>query len=205
MYSKVGKPILDFIIAFLILVVLVPLLLIVAFLIKIDSKGSVFFTQERVGKDEKTFKIYKLRTMKEFGLGQLSDKERITKIGGFLRRFSIDEFPQLINVLIGDMSLIGPRPFYKSYLPYYTKVERIRHSVKPGITGYAQVNGRSRLTYDEQFELDVVYVQKLSFITDFKIFFRTIPLVLGAKNVMIDRRVDNGSLVEVRKNRKFNL
>ena len=184
-YRKFFKRALDIFIALTILIVLSPLLLLVVLLLFIANNGKVFFVQKRPGKHEKIFGIIKFKTMndKKNKDGELlPDKYRITKIGLLIRKTSLDEIPQLINVLKGDMSLIGPRPLLIRYLPYYTEHERLRHTVLPGITGLAQVSGRNLLNWDERLALDVKYVQNLTFLMDASIFFKTIKNVLSSKD-----------------------
>jgi len=200
-YRKLIKPLFDFLISLLFLIILLPFLILIAVIIKIDSRGSILFKQKRLGKDEKEFMVYKFRTMRIKKYELETDKQRITKIGYYLRKLSIDEFPQLINILKGEMSFIGPRPLYSKYLPYYTARERLRHTVRPGISGLAQVGGRSWLTWDEQFEIDAQYVEKISFLLDISIFLQTIPKVIYSKNVLVDRRVDNTNFIKHRKNK----
>lgn len=167
----------DIILSLILGLVAIPILLIAAIAIKIDSEGSVFFVQERIGKDNKKIKVYKLRTMlteREQNGQKLTNEQRITKVGSFLRRTSIDELPQILNILKGDMSFIGPRPLPVRYLRYYTEEELKRHSVLPGITGLAQVNGRNKLSWEEKFKYDLYYVENVSFVLDVKVFFATI-------------------------------
>ncbi|WP_097668057.1 sugar transferase [Anaerosalibacter massiliensis] len=186
------KRILDFVISFIAFVVLSPLFLVLAILIRIDSEGSIFFKQERLGKNGKTFLIYKFRTMVDnaenigTGLFTNEDDPRITKVGRFLRKTSLDELPQLINVLKGEMSIIGPRPPVP-YYPYkyneYSEEQKLRFTVLPGITGYAQINGRNTLSWDERIEYDVEYVKKFSLLLDIKIAFKTIGYVFNKKAI----------------------
>jgi len=197
-YKKVTKPSFDFLFSSLFLIILSPFLLLVAITIKIDSRGSVLFRQKRLGKGEKEFMVYKFRTMRSKKHETETDKERITKLGYYLRKLSIDEFPQLINILKGEMSFIGPRPLYPKYLPYYTDRERLRHTVRPGISGLAQVSGRSYLNWDQQFELDALYVEKISFLLDLGIFFKTIPKVVFSQNMLVDRRIDSTDFTQYR-------
>lgn len=186
-YKNIIKRLLDVFISFFALILLSPLLLLVIIvLFFINNKAGIFFTQNRIGKNELPFKIYKFKSMtdKRDANGKLlPDAKRLTKIGQFIRLTSIDELPQLVNVLKGDMSIIGPRPLPPVYLPYYTKEEAIRHNVRPGITGWAQVNGRKSITWDQKLELDRYYVQHLSFILDIKIILLTIRNVINRKDV----------------------
>lgn len=180
MYLKFFKPLLDFFIAIIGLIILLPLLLIVTLLLFISNKGYPFFMQKRPGKNGKVFTIYKFKTMteaKDKNGKLLPDKDRITLIGKFVRKSSLDEVPQLINVLKGDMSLIGPRPLLTRYLHLYSDFQNRRHEVKPGITGWAQVNGRNAISWDKKFQYDVWYVDNLSLILDFKILLKTIQKV----------------------------
>jgi lipopolysaccharide/colanic/teichoic acid biosynthesis glycosyltransferase len=183
----------DIILSFFGLLVLAPLLIIIAILLVLDFKGTPFFTQKRPGKDEQIFQVLKFKTMNnrtdEEG-NLLPDTDRLTPLGVFVRKTSIDELPQLVNVLMGDMSLIGPRPLLVKYLPYYTEEERIRFNVKPGITGLAQISGRNFLTWEQKFEKDVTYVQQLSFKEDAKIFFKTILKVFKSEGVEVDQSFD---------------
>lgn len=186
------KRILDFIISLVAFMVLLPLFLILAILIKMDSKGPVFFKQERLGKDGKVFLIYKFRTMipnaENIGTGLFTNENdpRITKIGAFLRKTSLDELPQLINILKGEMSIIGPRPPVP-YHPYkydeYSEGQKLRFTVLPGITGYAQVNGRNDIEWYERIKYDVYYAKNWSLGFDFRIFFRTIKTVFNREGI----------------------
>ena len=181
MYSCFLKRLIDFVIVFFVLAVIWPLLLFMAIWLHFANKGAgVFFTQERPGKNSKIFKVIKFKTMTdecdENG-NLLSDEKRLTRIGRFIRSTSIDELPQLINVLKGDMALIGPRPLRTYYLPLYSKEQMRRHEVCPGITGWAQVNGRNNLSWTRKFELDVWYVDHYSFCLDMKIVFVTMKKV----------------------------
>ena len=177
-YRLYFKRIIDFVIALVGLIVLSPLFLILWIWLSIANKGAgAFFVQERPGKDEKIFKVIKFKTMNDRRDEKgdlLPDSERLTTIGRWIRSLSLDEIPQLINVLKGDMSLVGPRPLLPRYLPYYTSRERLRHTVRPGITGWAQVNGRNTINWDRRLALDVYYVENLSFKLDLKIFFKTL-------------------------------
>lgn len=187
MYERCVKRTLDFIFAIILLIILSPIMLIVAIAIKVeDPKGPVLFKQKRPGKDAKIFEVYKFRTMRvetERDGKLLSDMERMTKVGSFLRKTSIDEFPQLFNIIRGEMSFIGPRPLLVQYLQYYTEEEMRRHEAIPGISGWAQVNGRNTIRWEKKFEYDVWYVDNQSFSLDFKIFWLTIYNVVNRKNV----------------------
>ncbi|KAB1155843.1 sugar transferase [Flavobacterium luteum] len=181
MYKSIVKPFFDFSIAFLGFVILSPVFLAVTFLLFIANNGKPFFFQLRPGKNGNIFKIVKFKTMndkKDKKGNLLSDAERLTKVGSFVRKTSLDEIPQLLNVIKGEMSLIGPRPLLPSYLEIYSDFENRRHEVKPGITGWAQVNGRNTISWDEKFEYDVWYVDHVSVVLDLKILFITIKKVL---------------------------
>lgn len=187
MYREYIKRVLDFVFAFLLLILLSPLLLVVTIWLRFANKGAgAFFTQERPGKDEKIFRLYKFKSMTDERDAEgnlLPDADRITRAGRFVRSTSIDELPQLWNVLKGDMSFIGPRPLLVQYLPLYNGFQHRRHEVRPGITGLAQVNGRNSLSWDEKFRLDVTYVDEVSFALDLKIFFATIGRVVRREGI----------------------
>lgn len=187
MYRIFFKRIFDIIISFTALICLSPLLIIVTIWLHFANKGAgAFFLQERPGKNAKIFKIIKYKTMtdeRDANGNLLPDAERLTKVGRFVRSTSIDELPQLINVLKGDMSLIGPRPLLIEYLPLYSATQARRHEVRPGITGWAQVNGRNAISWQKRFELDVWYVDNLSLLTDIKIILITIKKVLYRSNI----------------------
>ncbi len=186
MYRSFLKRVLDFFAAGIGLLLLSPVLLTVVVILLFANKGKPFFLQTRPGKNEKLFKIIKLKSMndKKDEKGELLPYEqRITKIGAFVRKYSLDEIPQLFNVLKGDMSLIGPRPLLVQYLPLYNQQQKRRHDVKPGITGWAQVNGRNAISWKQKFEYDVWYVDNLSLLLDIKILFKTIKKVLIKEGV----------------------
>jgi len=186
MYNPYIKRILDFSIALLGLLLLSPLLLFVTFGLAIANNGKPFFFQLRPGKNGKIFKIVKFKTMndkKDHEGNLLPDAKRLTKIGSFVRKTSLDELPQLFNVLKGEMSLIGPRPLLVEYLPLYSEEQNRRHEVKPGITGWAQVNGRNAISWEDKFKYDVWYVDNASFLVDMRILFLTIKKVLGSENI----------------------
>lgn len=187
MYNKTCKRLIDFVLVFFSLLLIWPILLLIAIFLHFANKGAgVFFTQERTGKDAKIFKAIKFKTMTDERDAEgklLPDEVRLTKIGRIVRSLSIDELPQLFNVLKGDMTLIGPRPLLPKYLPLYSKEQFRRHEVRPGITGWAQVNGRNNISWQKKFELDVWYVDHLSFALDMKIFFLTIKKVFMREDI----------------------
>lgn len=186
-----GKRGIDFVCTLVGLLLLTPLLGATALLVRIAIGTPILFRQQRPGLNGKPFNILKFRTMTDAtdANGELlPDEERLTPVGRFLRRTSLDEFPELVNVLRGDMSLVGPRPLLTEYLPYYTEREQLRHSVRPGITGLAQISGRNNLSWDERLELDVWYVEHCSLLLDLRILLTTLLSVLSAKNVVSDPR-----------------
>jgi undecaprenyl phosphate N,N'-diacetylbacillosamine 1-phosphate transferase len=186
MYKSTLKPILDFCLALTVFVLFFPILLFTAIALYILNDKQVFFFQTRPGLHGKLFKIIKFKTMndRKDASGQLlPDAQRLTKLGSFIRKTSIDELPQLINVLKGDISLVGPRPLLVEYLPLYSSEQSQRHLVKPGITGYAQVNGRNAISWQKKFELDIYYVQNISFYLDLQIMFKTVLNVLRSKDI----------------------
>ena len=187
MYRNCIKRILDFCIALCALSVLWPILLVITIFLHFANKGAgAFFTQERPGKNAKIFKVVKYKTMtdeRDADGKLLPDAQRLTKIGKIVRSLSIDELPQLFNVLKGDMSFVGPRPLLVKYLPLYSKEQMRRHDVRPGITGWAQVNGRNAITHTKKFEYDVWYVDNLSFLLDVKILFLTIKKVFVREGI----------------------
>lgn len=190
MYRHFFKRIIDFCIALIALICISPILLIVTIWLHFANKGAgVFFLQERPGKNEKIFKIIKFKTMtdeRDASGHLLPDADRLTKVGRFVRSTSIDELPQLFNVLKGDMALIGPRPLLVRYLPWYTESERHRHDVRPGISGWAQSHGRNKVTWDEKLAMDVWYVNHLSLTTDIKVIVRTVKAVLFRESVEVE-------------------
>ena len=186
--NKFPKRVFDIVFSLPVAVVLLPVFVVIAIAIKLSSKGPVIFRQERVGKDGMPFMFYKFRTMKTdvdpFGPSpKAGDDPRLTKIGKLLREYSLDELPQLFNVLKGDMSIIGPRPLYVSQMAEWGERQRKRLLVKPGLTGLAQISGRGELTREEKLELDVKYVETASFLTDIKIILATIAQVFGRKSI----------------------
>ncbi|RHI38130.1 sugar transferase [Bacteroides intestinalis] len=193
MYVHFVKRLIDFIIVFCTLIIIWPILLLISIWLHFANKGTgTFFMQERPGKHGKIFKVIKYKTMtdeRDENGNLLSDEKRLTKIGKFIRSTSIDELPQLINVLKGDMALIGPRPLLPQYLPLYSKEQARRHAVRPGITGWAQVNGRNAISWTKKFELDVWYVDHCSFLLDLKIIFLTIKKVFVREGISSDTSV----------------
>lgn len=202
MYQKYIKRLLDIIISLTALILLSPVLLVVAVLVRVKLGSPVIFHQDRPGYQEKIFQLCKFRSMTdERGAdGELlPDELRLTKFGKTLRATSLDELPELWNILKGDMSLIGPRPLLVSYLPYYTEEERLRHSVRPGLTGLAQVRGRNLLDWDRRFATDVEYVRNLTFAMDIKIFLMTIRKVLVHEDIEVNTNQVEGNFAEIRK------
>ena len=188
MYAKFWKRILDFTLSLAALIVLSPVLLVLTVLGAVKMKGNPFFTQLRPGKDEKIFKLIKFRSMtceKDENGNLLPDEVRLTRYGKFLRSTSLDELPELINILKGDMSIVGPRPLVPQYLEYYTQTERLRHTVLPGLTGLAQVKGRNLASWENRFENDVFYVRNLSFWLDVKILLLTVFKVINKEGVVV--------------------
>ncbi|WP_348717954.1 sugar transferase [Tenacibaculum sp. 190130A14a] len=192
MYKRGIKRVIDFVISFVALIILSPVFILVTLFLTIVNGGKPFFFQARPGKNERIFKIIKFKTMndKKDSEGQLlPDKDRLTAVGNFVRKTSLDEIPQLLNVIKGDMSLIGPRPLLPQYLPLYNQEQKQRHNVRPGITGWAQINGRNTISWQQKFEYDVWYVQNLSFILDCKIILKTI------KKVFVSEGISSGTSV----------
>lgn len=205
MYKKYIKRCLDFLLSLCGIIVLSPVLLVLCILVRVKLGSPIFFNQERPGKNEKIFTLHKFRTMTDARdeKGELlPDAVRLTKFGKFLRATSLDELPELLNILKGDMSVIGPRPLLVSYLPYYTERERLRHSVRPGLTGLAQVSGRNFLDWDRRFQKDVEYVEHLTFGMDLKVLWMTVQTVLGhTDEVAEDTNAAEGNFAEIRKKR----
>lgn len=211
MYARFFKRILDFILSLIALIVLSPILLILTIVGAIAMRGNPFFVQMRPGKidkrtkKEKIFPLIKFRTMsnKKGRDGKLlSDSERLNAYGKVLRATSLDELPELINIVFGHLSCIGPRPLLPEYLPWYTEEERHRHDVRPGLTGLAQVSGRNNVEWDRRFQLDVEYVRNISFINDIKIVLLTIKKVLEKSDVSEDTSKSEGNLAEIRRKQK---
>lgn len=186
LYKTIIKSSLDIIMALIAFVIFLPLFIIILVILTITYKGNPFYFQKRPGKNENIFKIIKFKTMKDVEIDtseSMTDMTRITKLGGFLRKYSLDEIPQLINVIKGDMSIVGPRPLLVSYLNHYNDYQKQRHNVKPGITGWAQVNGRNNIDWDSRFKLDVWYVYNISFSTDMKILWLTLFKIFNTNDV----------------------
>jgi lipopolysaccharide/colanic/teichoic acid biosynthesis glycosyltransferase len=187
MYARYIKRLLDVAVSITAVIVLCPFILLTAVLIKIKLGAPVLFVQERPGRNERIFLLYKFRTMtneRDKNGVLMPEPARLTALGTFLRKYSVDELPELINIIKGDMSIIGPRPLLVKYLPYYTKEEHTRHSVRPGLSGLAQVSGRNNLSWDERFSLDVEYTKSISFFNDMRIFASTIFKVITAKHII---------------------
>lgn len=176
----------DFLVSLVLFLSLFPIFIVIALLVQLKLGSPIIFKQQRPGLYGKPFSLYKLRTMtdeKDHNGELLPDYERLTPFGEFLRKYSLDEYPQLINVIRGDISLVGPRPLLMEYLPLYTKEQSLRHNIKPGITGWAQINGRNAITWEEKFKLDVWYVKNRSFILDLKILFFTVIKVIISEGI----------------------
>lgn len=202
MYAKFFKRILDFTLSLMALLALSPVLLVLTVLGAIKMKGNPFFTQARPGKNEKIFKLIKFRTMTcetDANGDLLPDEQRLTRYGQILRSTSLDELPELINILKGDMSIIGPRPLLVEYLPWYNDREKHRHDVRPGLTGWAQVNGRNSVDWETRFSLDVDYVENLTLGMDIKVLFLTVKKVLCRSDVAQDTRAVEGNFAQMRR------
>jgi len=202
-YKSVFKRVIDFFGALILIIILSPIFIIITLFLMINNRGSAFFFQLRPGKKERVFKIFKFKTMNDLKDNQgnlLPDSQRLTRLGKVIRKTSLDEIPQLVNVIKGEMSFIGPRPLLIRYLPFYTQEEQKRHAVRPGITGLAQVSGRNLLNWDERLAKDIKYTEELSVQLDFKIFIKTITNVLTSKDVAVDANSVMQDLDEYRKN-----
>lgn len=204
-YAKFVKRILDFLLSLCAIIVLSPVLLVLCILVRTKLGSPIFFKQERPGRNEKIFTLCKFRTMtdeRDENGNLLPDNVRLTKFGKFLRATSLDELPELLNILKGDMSIIGPRPLLVSYLPYYSEREKLRHSVRPGLTGLAQVSGRNFIDWDKRMEKDVEYVENLSFAMDVKVLRMTVQTVLGQQDeVAEDTNAVEGNFAQIRQKR----
>ena len=190
MYAKYIKRTLDLILSLMALILLMPLMIIIGILVRINLGSPIIFKQKRPGKNEKIFTLYKFRTMtdkRDIDGNLLPDEYRLTKFGKFLRSTSLDELPELINIIKGDMAIVGPRPLLVEYLPYYTEEEKHRHDVRPGLTGLAQVNGRNLLEWDERLKKDLEYINSISVKNDLFIIFRTIINVIKRKDIAVGR------------------
>jgi len=185
-YTGFIKPLLDIVVALIVFIVLLPVFAIVVLLLAIANSGKPFFLQARPGKNERVFRVIKFKTMndrKDKNGELLPDAERLTAIGRFVRKTSLDEIPQLLNVIMGDMSIVGPRPLLVEYLPLYNETQKHRHDVKPGITGWAQVNGRNAISWKQKFEYDIWYVNNISFLLDLRILLITVRNVLKSEGI----------------------
>ncbi len=195
-YAGFLKPLADFVVALTVFIILSPIFVIVVCWLTVANAGKPFFFQRRPGKNEKIFKVIKFKTMNDRKDKQgnlLPDADRLTPIGRFVRKTSLDEVPQLLNVIKGDMSIVGPRPLLEEYLPLYNPTQKLRHSVKPGITGWAQVNGRNAISWKQKFEYDVWYVNNIGFLLDFRI------LLLTVRNVAKSEGISSGTSVTMEK------
>lgn len=197
MYAKYIKRILDLILSLMALIVLMPLMIIIGILVRINLGSPIIFKQKRPGKNEKIFTLYKFRTMtdkRDIDGNLLPDEYRLTKFGKFLRSTSLDELPELINIIKGDMAIVGPRPLLVEYLPYYTEEEKHRRDVRPGLTGLAQVNGRNEISWEEKLKYDTEYIKKISFYSDLKIIFKTIKKTIKRKDIKMGKELQFGKL-----------
>ena len=204
MYRRFFKRLLDILLSLCILVLLSPVYVILIVLVRIKLGSPVFFRQERPGLNGEIFTLYKFRTMadaRDKDGKLLPDKDRLTSFGKFLRSSSLDELPEFFNILKGDMSFIGPRPLLVSYLPYYTERESLRHTVRPGLTGLAQVSGRNFIDWDRRLAKDVEYVEGLSFLMDLKVLFLSVKVVLCRSDVAEDTNQSEGNFAQIRKER----
>ena len=205
MYAKCLKRVMDFTLSLAALTVLSPVLLVLTILGAVKMKGNPFFVQPRPGKNEKIFNLIKFRSITcetDAHGNPLPDELRLTRYGKFLRASSLDELPELFNILKGDMSIVGPRPLLVEYLPWYTQEEKRRHDIRPGLTGWAQVNGRNSVCWDDRFKLDVEYVDNISLKMDVTILIMTVQKVLGRSDIAQDTRVAEGNLAQIRQAQK---
>lgn len=197
MYAKYIKRILDLILSLMALILLMPLMLIIGILVAINLGNPIIFKQKRPGKDEKIFTLYKFRTMtdeKDEKGKLLPDSQRLTKFGKFLRSTSLDELPELINILKGDMSIVGPRPLLVEYLKLYNEEQKHRHDVRPGLTGLAQISGRNSISWEEKFKDDLEYIKKITFLKDCKIILKTITKVFKREGISRRKGRNNGKI-----------
>lgn len=203
MYAKYFKRILDFLLSLIALIVLSPILIIIAILVRVKLGSPVIFKQQRPGKNEKIFTLYKFRSMtdkRDENGNLLPDSERLTKFGKALRSTSLDELPELFNILKGDMAIVGPRPLLVRYLPYYTEEERHRHDVRPGLTGLAQIHGRNTTNWNDRFKYDVEYTNKITLWVDIEILLKTVIKVIKKEDILVGKEQILLDLDEVRKN-----
>lgn len=194
MYAKYIKRMLDFILSLIALIVLSPLMIIIGILARIKLGKPVIFKQKRPGKNEKIFTLYKFRTMtdeKDEQGNLLADEKRLTKFGKFLRSTSLDELPELWNILKGEMAIVGPRPLAIQYLPYYNEKERHRHDIRPGLTGLAQINGRNMIEWEKRFEFDIIYIETITLKNDIIIILKTIEKVIKKQDITIRGKGEN--------------
>lgn len=199
MYAKYIKRILDLILSLMALIVLMPLMIIIGILVRINLGSPIIFKQKRPGKNEKIFTLYKFRTMtdkRNIDGNLLPDEYRLTKFGKFLRSTSLDELPELINIIKGDMAIVGPRPLLVEYLPYYTEEEKHRHDVRPGLTGLAQVNGRNAISWEEKFLEDLEYIKNISVKNDIKIIFKTVGKVFKRDGISRRKCRNNAKVLQ---------
>lgn len=198
MYRKYIKRLLDLVFSTLLLVILLPLILLISFLVKVKLGDPIIFVQKRPGKHEKIFKMYKFRSMlnkKDKNGNLLADENRLTDFGKKMRSTSLDELPELINIIKGEMSFVGPRPLVVEYLPYYTEEERRRHSIRPGLTGLAQIFGRNYVTWEDRFNMDLQYVDNYSFIMDVKIVIKTLSVVFKRENIETASKIEHNGAI----------
>lgn len=199
MYAKYIKRTLDLILSLMALIVLMPLMIIIGILVRINLGSPIIFKQKRPGKNEKVFTLYKFRTMtdkRDIDGNLLPDEYRLTKFGKFLRSTSLDELPELINIIKGDMAIVGPRPLLVEYLPYYTEEEKHRHDVRPGLTGLAQVNGRNAISWEEKFLEDLEYIKNMSVKNDIKIIFKTVGKVFKRDGISRRKCRNNAKVLQ---------
>lgn len=199
MYAKYIKRILDLILSLMALILLMPLMIIIGILVRINLGSPIIFKQKRPGKNEKIFTLYKFRTMtdkRDIDGNLLPDEYRLTKFGKFLRSTSLDELPELINIIKGDMAIVGPRPLLVEYLPYYTEEEKHRHDVRPGLTGLAQVNGRNAISWEEKFLEDLEYIKNMSVKNDIKIIFKTVGKVFKRDGISRRKCRNNAKVLQ---------
>lgn len=202
MYARFVKRILDFVLSLCAIIVLSPLLLVLTVVGAVKMRGNPLFIQERPGRREKIFKLIKFRTMddqKDENGNSLPDEIRLNRYGRFLRNASLDELPQLFNILKGDMSIVGPRPLLISYLPWYSEVEKSRHDVRPGLTGLAQVNGRNLVDWDHRLALDVQYVKNITFLNDARIILMTVSKIVKRQDIVVDTSKAEPNFAEERR------